>query len=412
MASKREPAKKRRGRGEGTIEPHPTKVDYYRARIRISGKPIVSQFVYGRRAAERLLDDLKPAPERRTLADAATGFMNESGIDVATRGTYEHALDHYLAGFKDRTIESIMPDDVSNLYEKMKDSGLGRTVMNQSRAVMVGAFDYARRHRWTREVLNPARAIPLPPLPTKAKTAVQSLTEDEREAVLNALDSSPHKVRWLISVQLGLRPAEVRGLTWDSVRWETGHLAVTGQLQELKLKVNGRRVGLIYKRYLKTESSARIVPAGKEIMRLLSERREQQAEDRRLHPRLTGTQIARRALHADQLSEAKRQKKVAHPHDVVTPPYDRLMFTRPNGDPLLASSDTEDWKKILKDAGLDHRRVYVARHTALSHLIRRGADLVQVSTFAGHADPSFTKRTYISNVQNIVNGMDDLFDRG
>jgi integrase len=155
----------------------------------------------------------------------------------------------------------------------------------------------------------------------------------------------------------------------------------------------------------------RRLPGGSEIMRLLEEHHESQREERRQHV-LTDAQIAKRKLHADQLAEAKRQKLIDHEDDVIPVPYDDLVFTRANGDPLLLTSDTQDWKQILKDAGLPHTRVYVSRHTALSHLIRGGANLVDVSIFGGHSDAAFTQRSYISNVDTRTDGLKGFFDRG
>jgi integrase len=72
-----------------------------------------------------------------------------------------------------------------------------------------------------------------------------------------------------------------------------------------------------------------------------------------------------------------------------------LIFLSPKG---LAIDDVtfcqKVWRTICKQAGIEYRPPYVARHTCISHLIENGASLVQAAAVAGHVDTTMVAKTY------------------
>lgn len=72
-------------------------------------------------------------------------------------------------------------------------------------------------------------------------------------------------------------------------------------------------------------------------------------------------------------------------HDVV--------FSRPDGRPLDPRVDYEEFKELLKEAGIDDRRLYDgSRHTAGTILNELGVDMPTIMEILRHTQISQTRR--------------------
>lgn len=71
--------------------------------------------------------------------------------------------------------------------------------------------------------------------------------------------------------------------------------------------------------------------------------------------------------------------------------YD-LLFCQPNGRPIDPRDDWEEFKDLLKDAGIRDSRVHDGRHTAGTLLMEQGVDIRTVMEILGHSQMSVTKR--------------------
>lgn len=61
--------------------------------------------------------------------------------------------------------------------------------------------------------------------------------------------------------------------------------------------------------------------------------------------------------------------------------------------PIDAGDDWDDWKEILKSAGVDKdARVHDARHTAATLLLEEGVDIRVIQAVLGHSQLATTKR--------------------
>ncbi len=76
-----------------------------------------------------------------------------------------------------------------------------------------------------------------------------------------------------------------------------------------------------------------------------------------------------------------------------------LVFPSPEG---LAINDhlfrRRAWKRVLGKVGVDYRRPYVCRHTAISHALARGGNPLEVAEAAGH-DPRVLFKNYASVIE-------------
>jgi integrase len=75
-----------------------------------------------------------------------------------------------------------------------------------------------------------------------------------------------------------------------------------------------------------------------------------------------------------------------------------FVFCRPDGRPIDPRDDWDEWADILKAAGLAHRGVHAARHTAATLLLDQGVALAVVQEMLGHSDIRITRGyTHVSS---------------
>jgi integrase len=141
----------------------------------------------------------------------------------------------------------------------------------------------------------------------------------------------------------GLRNGELRGLTWDCIRWPDGELLI-----HKALRVDGLNNHKFLWASTKT-GKERIVPLNPIVIKVLEEHKERMV--------------------AAGLYE---------PHGLVffTPVSHRNVY-----DSLLAAV----FKRSLKRCGLQPRRLYAQRHTFLSHALAMGNSPADLAAAAGHS---------------------------
>jgi integrase len=70
---------------------------------------------------------------------------------------------------------------------------------------------------------------------------------------------------------------------------------------------------------------------------------------------------------------------------------DNLIFPTRNGTFIDPSELRKQWKKMLADLGIPHRRMYDTRHTHITHMIDHGVPITVVQDRVGHEDPRMLK---------------------
>jgi integrase len=208
---------------------------------------------------------------------------------------------------------------------------------------------------------NPASRVELGAI---GKGKATAFSREDRDAILAAA-TGYNAARWHLSMRMGLRPAEVLGLTWQNFDVKAGTLTITHQL------LYAKGAGLYHQPEPKTEAGDRRIQLPKTLAKLIVEQRRLQME-----------------YMAEMGAEWQGWQYGGAPV--------ALMFTQDNGRPIQARMDTQRWKKLLASAGLDATRRYQSRHTAATHLIvESGGDVAVTADILGHADSGFTYRTYV-----------------
>ncbi len=148
---------------------------------------------------------------------------------------------------------------------------------------------------------------------------------------------------FLLWLSTGMRNGEIRGLTWDCIRWEQGELLVMKSLRR-----DGYSSGKVEWAPTKT-SKERVVPLTNEVL--------------------------------ETLGQHKQQMKRLEIYD----PYG-LVFVTPTShsnvyDHLLGRV----WQRSLERCGLKPRRLYAQRHSFLSHALAMGNSPADLAAAAGHS---------------------------
>jgi integrase len=71
---------------------------------------------------------------------------------------------------------------------------------------------------------------------------------------------------------------------------------------------------------------------------------------------------------------------------------DGFMFAQENGKPIDPRNDWDEWKSLLKEAGVRDSRLHDARHTAASVLLLLGVPERAVLGFMGWSNSALTSR--------------------
>nr|WP_256985140.1 site-specific integrase [Rhodococcus sp. 06-1059B-a] len=191
---------------------------------------------------------------------------------------------------------------------------------------------------------------------------LQTFTAEEVHKLLATVTSDRDEHAWHLALS-GLRRGEVCGLRWDDV-----------DLRSMTLTVGNSRVltasGEIIEQGLKTKRSQRKLPLTVDLHDALSRAKDRQAAYRRLHDRDygPGTHVV-----ADEL-----------------------------GYPVRPDVLAARWERVTQKAGVTPIRFHDARHTCATLMHLAGVPVAVISAWLGHADSSFTMRTYVHSQNDAM----------
>lgn len=221
-----EAPKKRRGRGDGAIYWDSSKGRYVgaislghnadgtRRRVKASGRTKSEV----REKLKELSDEIEhgvKSSARYTVADAADDWLRGGlkGVSDSTREIYrQHVRNHVRPGLGKRVLRDLTADDVDRWLEDRRPQ-LATSVLVRLLATLRRIIRQAQRR--DRVVRNVAELVDAPS--GKEGRPSKALTPDQAQAVLEAAHDSPLYAYITVSLLVGLRPEEARGLRWDHV---------------------------------------------------------------------------------------------------------------------------------------------------------------------------------------------------
>ena len=227
--------------------------------------------------------------------------------------------------------------------------------------------------KWGLLARNPADAVSPPRV---QRLEMQTWGEDDISRFLEAAKDSPYYALFYTSLFTGMRRSELLALRWQDVDFILSQVYISRSLHHL-------RDGSIVFRSPKTAKGKRTVALPPSAILLLKEHYEKQKLER--------------AMLGTPLSD------------------DDLVFSYPDGNPLLPDTVTYVWIKLVRRAGLKPIRLHDARHSHASLMLKQGVHPKIVQERLGHSSIQITLDTY-SHVapglqQAAAEGFDKLFNR-
>jgi site-specific recombinase XerD len=343
-----------------------------------------------------------------------------------------------LPAFGQERIDRIRPDQLEALYTHMLKSGAGDSHVRKVHAILSSFLGIAAKRGLIGQ--NPASLVDPPEVGDVAK---EHLTRKEARAVIaeSQKEGRRNAARWSVGLTLGSRQGETLGLRWRFLVvaceecnatlpltdwWEderaeceecgSADLEVQARIwwqlqrqtwqhgcEDVKACTEGKHrrpcparcpkakrtsgrphkcvpkdaKGLCQKGCTRHASTCPERTGGGLVFREIKEKRRKTVSVApELVPILRTHWVTQRAerLAAGDLWEE---------HEVV--------FAQWNGRPIDPRRDWQDWADLLVAAGVPHRKVHAARHTAATLMLESGVALAVVQEMLGHSDIRVTR---------------------
>ena len=326
------------------------------------------------RQLERGRDDgsVRKTGQRWTVATWLTHWVEmivAPTVRESTLSSYRVAVNtHLIPGLGAHRLDQLQPEHLERLYARMVKRGSAPGTAHQAHRTIRAALNEAvRRGHLSR---NP---VLLAKPPRLRDIEVEPFSVHEIKLILKQAAHQRNSARWAIALALGLRQGEVLGLKWSNINLDEGLLHVRrGRLRPRYShgcsKPCGRAAGYCPNRVqarpdtddTKSRAGRRTVGLPAALARLLRSHRVEQDRER--------------AAACQLWSEGG------------------WVFTTAIGHPINPSTDYHHWKQLLRDAGVEDRRLHDARHTAATVLLILGVPERAVMGIMGWSSTAMAAR--------------------
>ena len=259
-------------------------------------------------------------------------------------GTYRNYIkDSSISGLPVYKMKSI---HIQEFYNKLgKDKSFSQ--IKKLNKLLKSFFTYAEREGFI--LKNPCYNVTIPNqngLKTKKQDNIEYFNDSEIINLKKAI--SGHKFENLILTALGtgLRQGELLALKWENVNLEEKYLEVKETIKTVYVfdsEGNKSRETLI--QTPKTTTSLRQVDLPDKIVELFT----------------------------------------------TIPHNGEFVFCDEDGQPYSAKTIFGNWKKLLEDNNIPHKKFHSLRHTYATMLLNKGVDLKTVQDLMGHSDITITQ---------------------
>jgi len=273
---------------------------------------------------------------------------------------YSTKVNHYIIPLLGHhRLDRLTPEHIEDAWDRLADTGnpviddpqpLASSTIHQTHRILARALKVAIQRKKLK--VNPAGADSMD-APPKVEKEIEPIPRAEIDKILKAAEGTMNEARWSVALGIGLRPGEALGLPWTLLDLDNGVLRVRQTLKRVKGK------GLIYGTP-KSEAGRRDIVIPPPLLERLRAHKKAQNEMR----------LKAGSAWVDS----------------------GLVFTLEDGRPIDPSVDSRRWRALLKKAGVPHRRLYDARHSAATILLATGVGLRTAMDILGHSQSTMTLR--------------------
>jgi integrase len=351
---------KRRGNGEGSINKRPD--GRWEARLRLPDGTRRSLYGQTRQEVARKLKDfnqgldkgiIAPRDGRQTFGVYLDSWLATKKPEIEPSSWVrcdQYVRLHIKPVLGRMALVKLSAQQLSALYARKLEEGLASNTVRHIHATIHTALEDALRlDLVARNVADLVRPPKVPHLDMK------TYTPEQASQLLDAAKGDRLEALYVLMLTTACRLGELLGLRWSALDLERGEMQITAALKDVK---NHRSIGAP-----KTSHSRRTIP-------------------------LTPVAVASvRRHHIAQLEE-----RLAHGTDWNP---DQLVFCTTTGTPYARQNwHLQQYKRLIKRAGLTYIRPHDLRHTAATLLLLEGVQPLVVSEMLGHASVAFTLATY------------------
>ncbi|HEX7120615.1 MAG TPA: tyrosine-type recombinase/integrase [Longimicrobiales bacterium] len=330
-------------------------------------------------------------PSKVTVKEYLEDWLDrKDGIESTTMTDYEDRMKldviPYIGSMR---LQAVTPETLERLYRELQGMGASNPIPKSRRRlvkedrdlssstvlythmILRQALAQAHRRRLISE--NPADHVENKPKKVR-KQHIQPLSEEESNALLAwaAKEQGKYHPLWVVLLTTGARPGEILALQWDCVDLDAGTIHIRRAMTRKKY---GKWEP---KDYPKNQSSRRTVSL----------------------PRIT----------VEALRRLQRAQRIAHMKSGVRSDY---VFCNAAGNPWDISRVRKAWKKACQKAEIPVVRLYDARHTHATQLLKKGVNPKIVAERLGHSTIKMTLDTYshvLPDMQDkAVEAMESLY---
>lgn len=315
-------------------------------------------------------------PSKTTIGEYLDQWLQDSRGNVApnTAQTYAWFIEkHITPAIGQFPLTALKPEHLQKLYSDKLTSGRrdGKGGLS-SRSVR---YIHVTMHKALKHALkmglinrNPADAVDIPKV---TRHEMQVMSDTDLHIFLEFAKSTPYYALFYTALFTGMRRSELLALRWCDVDLLLCQISVSRTLHQL----NNREIII---RQPKTAKGRRLIALSPSTVAVL---RDHQA-----------TKI-----------KGKKALGLAYQDDA-------LVFSRPNGDPLLPDTISAAWSNLARRTGLKGIRLHDARHTHASLLLKAGTHPKIVQERLGHASIAITLDTYSHVAPGLQQAAANRFD--
>lgn len=288
-----------------------------------------------------------------TLNKYLPDWLDGKALNLRARtvASYRRLIQRHILPVLGRmSLLELRPTHLRELYVSKHQAGCGARTIQMIHTLLHAALKQAVYDGYL--LRNPVDMVQRP---RYIPQEFQIFDEAMAQKFLTAASASPFEALYYLALTTGLREGELLGLKWSDLDYKEKTLFVQRQLQPVEHQGY---------QFLppKTKAGKRKVSLGSVAVSHLERHRQKQAEIR-------------------QAAGEKWRE-----HD--------LIFPTTVGTPLDCGRVLQEFKRILKNAGLPNLRFHDLRHTSVSLLLEHGIPVTTVQRRVGHSKPSVTTDTY------------------